>query len=580
MNLLIVILIIIIILSIIYLLYRNKQYNYSLESFNNNTQSSLSTYFQNTVDYDSYKTNTNAYHGNQSIQSIYHKNQLTQTIKKNVWDGLWENKELHIYVQFIQNNDRIIIAIGNSSFEQMNNKVKSTNIKSSIGSVKCYNNSFVGIGNLNNNFDKFILKEVLCSNYSNPDLNLTINNFTGKIVDNIIQLHSMGKGQVIPLTLKNKVPTYNNYSKKIAPNTNTYPIINNSTFNNKENPCVNSKPCMDKSNGLSLTLYNNIQYNACGNPKSVKDNTCDDKPTCVFYSQESNGSDGSDVIEKCNFKTAIFDYMNLLPLTIQTQYEKNSLLLCNHLEYFRPGKYNTCIICYVTDIGNVYTLNYEFFGTLHGESNLTVQCDIMDHKLNKPLLESGLLPFYRNAIKNNTNRTDLMNGLSFTNCEGSTCIDKPISFINNYNGPIGNILLNPCVWNINNIKTENVLNSCPIILSTFSKYNTPIKYAEFNEDGTTSLSLFSGGLKQHLMFDKLTILNNDKEELNKYVIMTTNIKTNNGSYLIPSTDNNGFFNSKVIRLVDKPLINGKWIIIGFRLFNLNTLTRIINNISF
>jgi len=574
MNSLLVILIIIIILSILYLYYRNKQYNNILESFDN-TQSALSTYFQNTVDYDSYATNTNMFHGTS----------LTKNITSRPWDGIWENKQLSIYAQFIQNNDKVIISLSNSSFDQIYNKINSTTVNSTVGSVQCYVNSFVGIGRLNNDLSKFNLIEVLCNNYSNPDLNLTINNLTGNLLNDTVNLYSTGKGQVIPLTLRSRYSYYNDYAKKVAPNTNTYPTIPNSEFVYEEMPCVNSEPCMDKKNGLSITTYNNLPYNACGKQTSSTDNTCTGKPSCVFYSPAPNG------MQTCSFKSAVYDYMNYAPLSLQTQYAGNGLLLCDFLNYFTTDKCNSCIICYVTNIGNVYTLNYEFFGTLPGESKLTVQSDMMDSVLNNSSSTIGLLPFYRNAVKNNTNQKDLMDGISFTNCienssqmlnseQVSNCVNTCNSYMNNYTGPIGNKLLKPCIWQINYNPTKNVLNSCPVILSTSQNYNTPMKYAEFNANGTTSLSLYSGGLKQQLTLDKVNIIKENAKDSNTYVAMTANLKANNGLYLTPATDNNGFYNSNVVRLVNTPPSNGKWLILGFTINNINDLPNLINNISF
>ena len=216
---------------------------------------------------------------------------------------------------------------------------------------------------------------------------------------------------------------------------------------------------------------------------------------------------------------------------------------------------------------------------------------MMDQILNNSSSTVGLLPFYRNAIQNNTNKKDVMNALSFTNCienssqilnsvQVSTCLNTCQGYMSNYKGPIGNEVLKPCVWQINYKTSKNVLNSCPVILSTSQNYNTPMKYAEFNSDGTTSLSLYSGGLKQQLVFDKVNILKENINNSNTYVAMTTNLKGSTGLYLIPSTDDAGFFNSKVLRMVNTPPSNGKWLIIGFTLNNLNELTNIINNISF
>jgi hypothetical protein len=588
MNFLLIFFIIIIVLSISYLFYRQNQYNNVLESFNNNTQSSLSTYFKNTVDYDSYATNQNMFHKNTYTP-------LNNTTKK-LWDGSWKNTELNIYANFIQNNDKLIISLSDSSI----NLANASNYTQQTDSTCNLLNTFIGIGQLNNNLTSFNLIQVLCNNYSTTDLNLTVNNFSGNIVNNIIILHSLNSTNQAPkpsiqLIQYSKLSYYDNYAKSISPDLNTFPTIPDSEIIYETSPCVDSTPCMDKNDGLSLTTYNGTLYNACGTPTSSTDSTCSGTPTCLFYSTPSSSSING--IPSCSINSATYDYMNFAPLKVLSSYSSNSLSLCSHLNYFSPSVCNSVILCYVTNIGNVYTLNYNFFGSLPSESTLTVQLDMMDQVLNNTSASNAnniLLPYYRNAITNGTNERDIKNALSFTNCvENSSsvlnyvkinsCKNTCKTYINNYNGPLGNNLLKPCLWQINYNSTNNVLNSCPIILSTNQLYNTPIKYAEFNDDGTTSLSLYSGGTKQQISFEKVNIISNNIDDTSnsfKYVTMTANIKTNNGLYLVPSFDNGGFINSSVIRLVNQPANNGKWLIIGLSVNNLDNLSTLINNISF
>lgn len=577
MNSLQVILTVIIILSILYLYFRNKQYNNILESFDNNSQSALSTYFQNTVDSDSYATNTNKYHMINS--SDIKDNKLSR------WDGIWENKSLNIYAQFIHNNDNVIISLSNSSFERITSTLKNTIPDSPNQPLSCTPNSFVGICRLSNDLLTFNLIEVLCNNYINTDLNLTVNNFSGKIVNENINLYSVGKGSVIVLNPKDKFSYYNNYAKNISPSTVLYPTIPISEFVYDEDVCVDSEPCIDNTHGLNSTTFNNFEFNACGKKISSTNKKCNGNPSCVFYSPAPDG------MKTCSFSSTIYDYMNFAALSPQSKYTGNSLLSCNFLDYFNPSKCNSCIICYVKNIREVYTLNYEFFGTLPGESNLTTQSDMMASILNNPGKSSGLLNFYREAIKNNTAKNDVFNGLSLTNCienssdtlnnaQISNCVNTVKDFISNPKNQT-NPKLFPCVWQINQIPTKNILNSCPVILSTNQNYDTPIKYAEFNKDGTTSLSLYSGGLNQHLIFEKVNILKESSVIPSQpYVAMSANLKTNDGLYLIPTSDNDGFSNSNIIRLKNKPSLNGKWLIIGFTLNNLRNLKQIIDNINF
>ena len=230
-------------------------------------------------------------------------------------------------------------------------------------------------------------------------------------------------------------------------------------------------------------------------------------------------------------------------------------------------------------MGNVYTLNNEFFGSYLDESKLTVQSDVIDIMLNDKTLGIGLLPTYRNAVINNT--VDIDNALSFINCSYDNkqqCIDTCKSYINNYKGPIGNALLKPYLWEINNNSQKNVLNSCPIVLNTSKNYNTPVKYAKFHVNGKTSLSLYGGGEEEQLMFDKPKVI---KESSNgQCVLITTNLMTNSGLYLVPTFDQQGFYNSSVVRGVSEPSPNGKWLIIGFPLNNLNDLMTLIQSIKF
>ena len=102
MNSLFVLLIIIIIFAILYLYYRNKQYEKILESFDNTTQNSLSTFFQNTVDEDKYQNNRNVYNGNRIDKDDDSQNNLS------AWDGIWHNIGLSIYILVVTKNNNFI----------------------------------------------------------------------------------------------------------------------------------------------------------------------------------------------------------------------------------------------------------------------------------------------------------------------------------------------------------------------------------------------------------------------------------------------------------------------------------------
>jgi hypothetical protein len=564
MDLSLVILIILIILLTTYLYYRSKQYYNILESFDNNTQSSLSTFYQNSVDSDSYFSNKNMYNGiNMPVNS---------NNSKVDWNGIWINDEQNIYAQFLQNNDVLIIGLSNSFVNDFLSSITSfTPTNSTLRNIKCYANTSIGICKLSNDLLNFTLNEVICNKYVNNNITFSTNNLTGTISsDNskitLVSKLSGGTPNSIVLNISKRFSYYNSYAKTIVPTINTYPTIPVSNYVYEEEVCPpNTELCRDTVHGLSTTAYNG-NYNACGTKGA--NNVCTNKPKCLFYTPNSGGT--VDNIPQCTVNSKVYDYMNYLPLSVQTlTTSSNNLYLCDYLKYFNSSNCNSCIICYVSNLSNAYTLNYEFFGTLPGQNNLTVQADVMDQRLNTPTANMGLLDYYRTAIKTGTNNDNILKALSFTNClENNNTLDncktKCVEYAGKYKSAIGNINLSPCIWRIDKPEGKNLLNSCSFILSTHNNYNAPPKYVEFNVDGSVNLSLFSGGTKQQLMFDKPTVINfHKKGDMYDAVAITANIKTIQGLYLMPSITDKGFFNSNIVQLSNRPSDNGKWLIIGF-----------------
>ena len=288
----------------------------------------------------------------------------------------------------------------------------------------------------------------------------------------------------------------------------------------------------------------------------------------------------------------------------------SNLTICSILNNFAKNSvnhFNSAILCYVTNLGNVQTLNYQFFGTMPEQSTLTVQYDIMNNILNNlytnvqtseetndiPLRN---LPLYRNSITNynsqSSNMTVINNGISMTNCiENNTvagspstltnsCINSCQNYINSYVQSPSNPKLMPSVWQINynsnmfnNYLSGTLTNDCPFILSTSEQYNTPIKYVEYNNNGTTSLSLYQGGNKQKLFMENANII----KQTNNVVLITTNLRANNGLYLLPSSSYGGFSNnSNIVTLSASPNPNGKWFVIGFSLYDIDNLLNMLN----
>lgn len=299
---------------------------------------------------------------------------------------------------------------------------------------------------------------------------------------------------------------------------------------------------------------------------------------------------------------------------------------CDYMNNFY--KYNSCIICYVSNLREVKTLNYEFFGSNQTESYLTLQKDKVHSYLNS---KDGLLSHYRkilncndntfNEIKqriekfskpqlvnyfieyvykqlNQANYTkNILNMLSFTNT-----IEYKNELSNNYDindiidlcalevlylhksQPDNNIDSDetalPMIWNINS--NSNVDDYCNFILSTSNLEDKVIKYPQFNPDGTTNLSLFNNGMSKvlNLLNQQLIYESDNKDTYGAplYSAITGNLCSSNGLYVVEGVDNVGFSNDITsIELKPEPYENGKWLIIGFNLDNKKSLNNIFNN---
>lgn len=169
MNPLFVILTIIIILAIFYLIYRNNQYNKILESFDNSTQNSLSTFFHNTVDRNTFDNRKHIYNG----INLSNDNLKLQVVD---WNGIWESVDSKIYSQIINLNDKIIIALSSTDLQKI-----LQNINNNISSSTCPPNAFIGIGILNKDHTIFRLNKIICNNLKDSNLNIKENKLLGKI---------------------------------------------------------------------------------------------------------------------------------------------------------------------------------------------------------------------------------------------------------------------------------------------------------------------------------------------------------------------------------------------------------------
>jgi hypothetical protein len=314
----------------------------------------------------------------------------------------------------------------------------------------------------------------------------------------------------------------------------------------------------------------------------------------------------------------------------------SNINLCNYMKKFY--KYNSFIICYISEFQEVKTLNYEFFGSYKSESYLTLRKDKFHSYLNS---KNGLLTYYKNNILNckeniieQINFTELQQNFSLTKIidifikdvfpylyclyneyinteEYNNNILNALSFTNTIeyknelgdNNNIQDIInmcsvetihlhktrnnkssdieesISPMIWKINS--NSNVDDSCNFTLSSSKLEDTVTKYPQFNLDGTTNLSLFNSGENQVLHLENQRLIyessNKDTNNIPLYSAITGNLRSTNGLYLVDSADNVGFTDDvSSIKLQSKPYLNGKWFILGFNLQNKNQLNKIFN----
>ena len=194
--------IIIIILAIYYLYTINNKENIFIENFSQ--PNSLSTMFQQTVDSNEVDY---VYRGNQ------YNMQPTTSNNESEWNGNYNDNvdPPSIYASFLEINDQIIFSLSKEDFE-LDEEIEDN-------STNCLNNTFVGIGQLNINKNSFVLKNIICNNYSDlTSIQLEVNNLIG-IIDK--------SGNNVTITLKDNSGKYINLYKIMKKNANGQEIPDN-----------------------------------------------------------------------------------------------------------------------------------------------------------------------------------------------------------------------------------------------------------------------------------------------------------------------------------------------------------------
>lgn len=328
---------------------------------------------------------------------------------------------------------------------------------------------------------------------------------------------------------------------------------------------------------------------------------------------------------------------------------RNNLYFANHPNVNYCGymsnfyKYNSCIICYVTDLKDVKTLNYEFFGSSKSESYLTLQKDKFTNYCES---EKGILSYYKNDILKC--KSNLLAGIDLVKMRNNFSMDKLIEILSNdvfpylqclfnelkdpaegtnfnnnilnalsftnlieYKNELGfaNYISNiinvssveaiyyrdasmindkknktlkkkmPMIWTLKG--NSNVDDFCNFTIESSSLENKVVKYPEFNNDGTTNLSLFNDGAKKILCLEHQRLIyespNLDSNKTPLYTAITGNIRSSNELFLVNGNENLGLESDITsVKLKTLPNENSKWFILGFNLKDKDELNKVFN----
>ena len=617
-TLLIILLITIIIIALFYLINNNNKENNALESFSQ--QNSLSTYYQQTID----ANELDREYIENKFNKFYNNNENTKH-----WNYNWElnTSPSPLYFSFLQVNDQLVISISKQLYDLDKNINNVTD--------KCSPDTFVGIASLNKSGKYFILNKILCDNLNTDFNKIDSGSITNKLFGYLnnpnqaslsISYNNDGlKYNSSPLVI-NRIMDSNfeydttsdylslsSYIRPIPQYTNSYndslDVCKNSSFNSHKNGELESCYIVNKSLPLKGDIGENGYGTGCSKTVNKKNNNgaeyfeCSDniQETCLIkMPDKDNNIINIDGYTHCNTNFDITRKFNSnLNNGLYNTFEPNGL--CSYLSNFST-QFNSAIIMYVTDLTNIQTLNYEYFGQGVNKSNLTMQTDITTNFMGK------ILKTFRDYIKNSkTSEPQLNSALALTNCFESNDSSKTHSEIleackqwdtftnttfntSTLNNTIPSNGIKPLIWklNIDNVNSS----SCTFSLSSsnlYKKENQWVKYVEFNpSENKTNMSLYKGGTNQSIILENTTIIDQNSTASattnginDTYILVSGNLRSSNPKrYLIPSNVKSGFFNnSSTINLQNNVNNTGKWVILGFNLDKEGDLITTLNAIQ-
>lgn len=137
----------------------------------------------------------------------------------------------------------------------------------------------------------------------------------------------------------------------------------------------------------------------------------------------------------------------------------------------------------------------------------------------------------------------------------------------------------PMIWTLKG--NSNVNDFCNFTIESSSLENKVVKYPEFNNDGTTNLSLFNDGAKKILCLEHQRLIyespNLDSNKTPLYTAITGNIRSSNELFLVNGNENLGLESDITsVKLKTLPNKNSKWFILGFNLKDKDELNKVFN----
>jgi hypothetical protein len=527
-NILLIVLIILLILSGIYLYKKNNNDLKIIEKFDygfipSTTQQSLSTYFSDIINSDK----------NISSKKFNNVSNIKQS-RVNELNGYWNDDTNKKFMSTLQVNDLLIISINNSEITSTSPYTAINGVSPSYTgttpalpltptNTNCPLNTFTAVFQLNYNRTKFYIKQIYCNTI--PNFIISSSNVYGYLNSNTINL-------------------------KIGSTDYTY------TRDTKD--VTNSEDAENKNVYDGPSKYNAFNNNLI--------NPYPDVPTSkiyIPYQQDKITKDESKVIIQNTF----------MPINILSQYNKNSdnsfknYKLCSLINSIDSTNSINTLIFYVSDLIYAQSLDYQFWGVGKDDSNLVLKDTNLSYELS--IILNTLIP-----AKNSVTRTSPINNpdlkkinkiTSFLYCDESNTQNYSTELTNITNSINANptkpiftsTSVKPIDWNLKASYSSTV---CFVSLSANSDQNNIEKYATFNSDGTTNMSLVDDGYTQSLIVEDYNTIKTDNSS---YFIGSGLFRTNDLLYLVPNNSNKTLQGNNTVNLVSKPHSNGKWIIIGY-----------------